>query len=204
MSEGLYLPWDKPKPRRRVDVADSYGSKRMSGRVTWRAVCKKTGEVLFEETVANLITYEATQVIAKSLGGDPSYKISHIYGEHADPGGSGYIEGSLNGLVAARADTIATMRTSPRTTTGAEVPVLTTAFGTTVDIGGVPTTDYDQNVLTVTAIFSDSSLDGRIFVGAGLVTKIGTVELLFGHSYRAALIKLSSFDIQVAWSSRYL
>lgn len=199
---GLYLPWDKP--RRRATFEDNYSPRRMRGWVTWRALCKKTGAVLFEDTVENVITFLATQVIAKGMGGDPNYKITHIYGEHADPGVSGYIEGSTNGLVAARSDTIDTLRTAPRSTTGAEVPVLTTAYGTTTDISGVPTTDYDQNVLTVTSIFSDASLDGRIFVGAGLVTQVSGTELLYAHSYRDALIKLSSFDIQVAWSTRYL
>ena len=185
-----------------MHLIDTHRKRR--GRVTWSLIDKKSGIVIPNYAAENTITFLATNVMAKSIAGDPNYKITHIYGEHADPGGSGYSEGSLNGLSSARSDTIDTLRTSPRSTTGAEVPVLTTGFSTTTEISGSPTTDYDKNVVTFTSIFSDPSLDGRIFVGAGLMTVIGASEILFAHQYRPALIKLSSFDIQVAWSIEYL
>jgi hypothetical protein len=198
----LHLPWDKP--RAPITFDDSLGPRFAQGTVTWRKLCKKTGEILSEETFKNLVTFQADQIMAKALVGSPGFKITHIYGEHADPGVSGYIQGSLNGLVAARSDTVATMRTFPRDTVGAEEPVLTTAFGTTTEILMVPTTDYDQNMVTVTAIFSDPSLVGRIFVGAGLVTQVLGTELVFAHSYRPALTLLITFDLQVAWTIRFL
>jgi hypothetical protein len=177
----------------------------MKGHVQWTLIDKATGAQSLEYEAENTITFLATNIMAKSIAGLPDYKITHIYGEHADPGGSGYIEGSLNGLSSMRADTIADLQTSPRSTAGAEEPVLVTNFSTTTENPpGAPVTDYTDNIATFTAIFSDPSLDGRIFVGAGLMTLVAGTELLFAHQYRPALIKLSSFDIQVAWSVRYL
>lgn len=200
MNQPLILPWDNPRKSLYFEETPA----KPSGYVEWFLRDKKTGELHLEWGAKNTITFLATKVMARSLSGLPDYKITHIYGEHADPGVSGYSEGSLNGLSSSRSDTIDTLRTSPRSTTGAEEPILTTGFSTTLKISGVPTTDYDENIATYTAIFSNPSLDGEIFVGAGMITKVGTSEILFAHQYRPALIKLSSFDILVAWSVRYL
>lgn len=180
-------------------------AKPVQGQVQWSLIDKQTGLVIVDHIAENTVTFLATNVMAHSITGDPNYKITHIYGEHADPGFSGYVDGSLNGLSTSRSDTIDVLRTSPRSTTGAEEQVLTTGFATTLENPpGFPVTDYDKNIVTFTAIFSAPSLDGEIFVGAGLMTVIGTSEILFAHQYRPALTKLSSFDIQVAWSLRYL
>ena len=192
----LCLPWDLPNRA----LQDVVPPKEIKGHVQWFKVCRETGEKSLEYEAENTITYLATNIMAKSIAGLPDYKITHIYGEHADPGFSGYSEGSLNGLSSTRSDTIDDLRTSPRSTTGAEEPVLITSFATTTENPpGTPVSDYTNNIATFTAIFSDPSLDGEIFVGAGLMTLVSGTELLFAHQYRPALIKLISFDIQVSW-----
>ena len=177
---------------------------KVSGYVTWKRICNTTGKVLKSETFKNLITYQGSTVLNKSLAGVPGFKVTHIYGEHADPGGSGYVEGSLNGLSTDRQDTVETLRTSPRETTDAEVPILLSSFATTTEISGVPTTDYDQNITSYFGVIDNPALDGRIFVGSGLVTQINDSEILVTHQYRPALIKLSSFHINIIWSLRFL
>jgi len=146
----------------------------------------------------NLVTFKGADIMAKSITGDPQYKITHAYLEHADPGGSGYIEGSLNGLVADRTDDISILRTSPRSTTDAEEAITSVAFVST------DSNKFLHNGVTFSSSFADSNLDGRIIVGAGLITIIGTIENLYAHSYFPAVIKPANQDIFLAWTQQFL
>jgi len=128
----------------------------------------------------NLITYDGSTVLARALGGDQDYHITHIYGEHGPSGV--YTPGSTNGLVASKNDTIDTLRTAPRSTDDAESKVIFPSY-----VSSEP--PYNQNVVTFTASFNDSSLDGRILVGAGLVCQIRGSEILFAHAYFPAYEK---------------
>ena len=143
--------------------------------------------------VNNVITYEGATILAHVLTGDLDYRITHIYGEHADPIASGYIPGSTNGLTALKSDTIDILRTPPRETTNAESPVITATYYTSES-------PYQNNVVTFTASWSSDLLDGRIIVGAGMVTQYRSAEYLFSHAYFPAQIKQPGEELICHWS----
>jgi len=179
-------------------LRDRY-SKRYRGQVTYRVVEEATGKVVKTVTRPNIITYQGADFFAKASAGLPEYKFTHIYGEHADPGFSGYIEGSLNGLVTDRTDTVDVLRTSPRDTVDAEAQILVTSFATSDPLL------YSHNLVTILAVWDSSAVNGEIFVGAGLICKLpdGT-EILVAHNYVPALIKLAGFAIQAVWTIELL
>ena len=154
---------------------------------------KKTKKVLQVLDAKNVITYEGATILAHALTGDRDYRITHIYGEHADPGGSGYIPGSTNGLTALKSDTIDILRTPPRSTVNAESPVITASYYTSE-------TPYQNNVVTFTASWSSDLLDGRIIVGAGMINQYRAAEYLFSHAYFPAQIKQPGEELICHWS----
>ena len=153
---------------------------------------KKISKVI---EVKNVITYEGAKILAHTLAGDIDYRITHIYGEHAASGV--YTPGSTNGLVASKSDTIDTMRTPPRTTDNAESPLIFANYYTSEP-------PYDKNVVTFSASWSSSLLDGRIIVGAGLVTQFKSAELLFAHAYFPAQIKQVGKELICHWSEIFV
>lgn len=152
-----------------------------------------TGAIVKEWYHDNTFTYLGTGILAQALAGNNTFRITHCYGEHADAGTSGYIEGTTNGLTVARTDTVATLRTAPRSTTDAEAPILFPVFSTS----GVV---YSGNVVTFAATFDNDNIDGRIIVGAGLVCVINGVEYLVAHSYFPATIKQANHELIAYWS----
>ena len=156
-----------------------------------------TGKIIKQINGSNLVRYEGSDILAKAISGETNFEIGYIYGEHADPAASGYVSGSLNGLVAARGDTIATLRTAPRDTVNAESQILYKNYNNS-------DSSYSYNIATYTVSISSELVNNRIFVGAGLVCKIGTSEYLFSHSYFPGHIKLSNHEIIVIWSVEFI
>lgn len=152
------------------------------------------GTIHREIDTKNLLTFLGAGLLAQGE------EISHMYLEHADPGASGYIENSLNGLSADRGDDISVMRTAPRDTVDAEVQILSTT-----DSNSSPS-DYPlANVRTYIANFNDVNLDGRIIVGAGLIKILDNgQEILGSHAYFPATIKVASREIILLWSRQFL
>lgn len=140
----------------------------------------------------NVITYAGADLLARMVSGESQYGVNYLYGEHADPGGSGYVEGSLNGLSEAKTDTLTIMRTAPRSTTDAETPILFKVYDKSSGL-------YANNVVTYTAALNSDATNGRIYVGAGLVTRVGNNEILFAHSYFPGHIKLANHEILIHW-----
>lgn len=156
-------------------------------------ITKKVRKII---EVNNVITYEGATILAHALTGDGDYRVTHIYGEHADPGGSGYIPGSTNGLVALKSDTIDVLRAPPRDTVNAESPVITASYYTSA-------TPYQNNVVTFTASWNSDLLDGRIIVGAGMITQFRSAEYLFSHAYFPAQIKQPGEELICHWSELF-
>lgn len=164
----------------------------VKGIIELEVIDKKTRELIKKTTVNNIVTYIAPTVFTQALYGNSDYRITHIYGEHAIAGT--YPEGSLPPLTALRTDTVDTLRTAPRTTANAESPLIFASFSTS-DISL-----YINNVITFSASFDSDLLNGEVIVGAGLICKIGTLELLTNHAYFPGHVKTSSHELAIHWS----
>jgi len=143
----------------------------------------------------NIVVYGGSEILARALSGDNSYRITNIYAEHAAHPGT-YTEGSTNGLVALKSDTIDTMRVSPRETSNAESPLIFSNFRTSA-------TPYKNNVVTFSASWNSSSLDGRIIGGAGLVVQLKNIEILYAHAYFLAEVKQPGKELICHWSQLF-
>lgn len=137
----------------------------------------------------NIITYEGTEVLVKSLANIPHWGITHIYGEY----GTDFVAGVLVGT-ATKIDTVSTMRNAPgKLTTGAEEPILHNSFQRTNN-------NYSDNVVSFYASISDSALDTKVFGGAGLIMRYNSMEYLVAHQYFTGITKLAGHEIVIIWS----
>ena len=143
----------------------------------------------------NLITYIGATILSHAIAGEDGYKITHIYGEWVDQG-QGYSEGSLNGLEAAKTDTIETMRTPPRNTQYAESPILFASYGSSGE-------QYNNNQITFAASFNDSNLAGKLLQGAGLIVQLNNKELLYAHSYFPAILIQPNEELLCHWTQEF-
>lgn len=139
----------------------------------------------------NLITKQGPSILAKCYGGDIKFKAAYMYGEHAPDG----TYGDICGLDPTTDDRVSTMRTAPRSTTDAEVPIIYSNYSN--DSG------YDFNIVTFTASFNSASLNNRQFVGAGLVSIANGEEYLFNHAYYPTHLKTLNHDIIIIWSIKF-
>jgi len=144
---------------------------------------------LIRET-KNTITYTATFLLAKSITGQEDYRITHIYGEYGP--NDVYTEGSTNGLITSRNDTIETLRIPPRTTVYAESPIIGISYQSTDE-------NHKENSVTFMAVWDNPSLNGYIIVGAGLICQTINNEYLYAHAYFPA-IKKDNEDLICHWT----
>ena len=136
--------------------------------------------------------------MAQCIAGNYQSRVSHIYGEHADPVSSGYIEGTMNGLIALKNDTIdITMNTGEHSTSGAEVPIIFPGFSSS-DLSR-----FSGNVVTFNCAIDNPILDGRILIGLGLVAIVNGQETLFSHTYIPAFIINGAKEIIAHWSIEF-
>jgi len=137
----------------------------------------------------NMITYEGTEVLVKSLANLPHWGITHIYGEY----GTDFAAGVLVGA-AAKTDTVSIMRNPPgRLTTDAEETILHNSFQRSNN-------NYTDNVVSFYASISNSTLDGSVFGGAGLVMNYSGNEYLVAHQFYTGITKLVGHEIVIIWS----
>lgn len=173
---------------------------------TLKVFCiNSSGKILRTFSESNILTFAICDVYTKAISGNPEYRITHIFAEHAAHPASGYVEGSLNGLVAAKSNTYETQNTAPRTTSGAEMPILQITFDrTTEHPPGTPIAHYSHNILTTSAVMSNSALVNRIFVAAGLATQIGANKILIARAIHPGIILTTAFNIVYFWTIRLL
>ena len=170
----------------------------------------ETGNIIKTINGKNLVTYQGADILARTLSGNVPYPIKYMYFETADPGFSGYIENSLNGLVALKTDTLDTMNTPPRSTIDSEVPIFYSTLQRSDE------SIYKHNVIIFNATLSNSLVNNRIIVGVGLVSDVsggpygpipgpGDVsKYLFSHAYIPGHIKLPGQEIMIQWGVQFV
>jgi len=143
----------------------------------------------------NLITYQGCDVLAKRMSGDNKYKITHVYGEHVPAG----TYGAVHGLEATREDTVDTMEDIPtsRTTEYAREAILYPSYSSSNG-------NYQNNIMNFTTSFKGSNVENRQFVGAGLVTVVGTTQYLFSHIYFPTHDLVVNHEIIITWSVEFI
>lgn len=162
------------------------------------------GKVVQTEYAKNIITYTATNIFAHSLGGDQTFLPTHIH-----VGGSLPINVPGVFPTVARSDTGLDASTDPGGLPGnvrAQLPIISQIF-TGVSTVGAPTGQQNNNVVTFTALMpqfpDDPSLAGKSFYEAGIITKIGSTDLLFSHQFHTAITKQDGFQLVYSWSIRF-
>jgi len=163
------------------------------------------GEIVQVVYVKNVITFTATNIMARSLGGDATYNPTHII-----------VGGSLipvAPIAVSRSDIELSTLTNDDPITGGDpvnnarelIPVSSPGF-TGISTAGAPTGQQNNNVVTFTGVMpafpTNPNLDGKKFYEAGIITKIGTSELLFSHQFHAPVEKLAGFQLVYTWSIR--
>lgn len=158
------------------------------------------GEVKDRAFVKNVITFGATNILARCLGGDLTFKPTHFI-----IGGS--VPASVPGTfpTVSRSDTDLDINIADPNNSKAEIPISSVAYSASPTTGA-PTGQQTTNVVTFTAILpavpSDATLNGRSFYEAGIITKIGSTNTLFSHQFHSAIQKLEGFQLVYTWSVR--
>ena len=160
------------------------------------------GKIVNSVFIKNVITYKATNILARSLGGDASYNPTHIWvgGAAAAP--------SLPTV--SRSDTSLSTASDPAsdpTNVRSELLIASKSYSSSPTTGA-PSGQQNNNVVTFTAIMpaipTDSSLNTKYFFEAGIITKIGTENILFSHQAHTAIQKLQGFQLVYTWSIRFI
>ena len=160
------------------------------------------GKVVQVVYTKNVITFTATNILARSLGGDTTYSPTHILvGGSVTPSPPITVTRSdveLSSLTDDVADPVNNAR---------ELLPIASAGYTGVSTTGAPVGQQNNNVVTYTAVMpafpSNLNLDGKKFYEAGIITRIGTSELLFSHQFHEPVEKLSGFQLVYTWSIRF-
>lgn len=153
----------------------------------------------------NVITYTATNIFARSLGGDATYNPTHIH-----VGGSNTVPGVFPPVD--REDTTLDSSTDPNVDPVNNVrsllPIVSKGFTSSPTTTNSQPDQQNNNVVSFTAIMSgfpdDPTLNGKNFFEAGIITKIGDTELLMTHQFHEAIEKLEGFQLVYTWSIRFL
>ncbi len=164
-----------------------------------------TGKIDIVHTQKNLITYDATNLMARSISGQgPSY-VNQIAVQYFTDS-SGKTDNDDPGLVPDRADHVSTL-SSDMSIGVLTLPVLTTTFA------GIPSVNSDDvkliqnsNVVTFfTAIDDDNgtTINNKFMVGAGLLGVTAGQNVLFAHQYIPLIEKLPFYQLLINWSIRF-
>lgn len=163
------------------------------------------GELLSSSFGKNVITYTATNILARSLGGDATYNPTHIW-----VGGASTANVPSPLPVVSRSDTTLDTETDPLARAGnvrSELPIASVIY-TGVSTSGAPSGQQNNNIVTYTAVMpqypDDPSLAGKSFFEAGIITKIGSTNLLFSHLFHTAQTKEDGTTLVYTWSIRML
>lgn len=175
------------------------------GRLTVAQVCAKTGRIYKYETNKNIITFRAADVMAKRLGDDNSFQISHLIA-----GGDTTTPGVFPAV--ARTDTELDPITDPGIDPArvrVELPVVSPSFSV-IASPSAPAGLQQHNVVTFTAIMpalpgpGDPAFNGKEFFEAGLIARVGSDDILFNHLFHSGVEKLEDFQLVYTWAIRFL
>lgn len=162
------------------------------------------GTVVDTSYSKNVITFTATNIFARALGGDLTYTPTHIW-----VGGALPVNVPSPFPTVSRSDTTLDTETDPLARAGnvrAELPISSKIY-TAVATTGAPAGQQNNNIITFTATMpqfpDDVTLTGKSFFEAGIITKIGSENLLFSHQFHTALTKEDGFTLVYSWSVRF-
>ena len=163
------------------------------------------GEVVEEKFSKNVITYTATNIFARSLGGDTSFNPSHIL-----VGGSNIIPGVFPTV--SREDTELDASTDPVVDPvnhiRSALPIATSSFTSSPTDTNTQPAQQNSNVVTYTAVMpgfpDDTDLNGKNFFEAGIISKVGSSDFLVTHQFHEAIQKLEGFQLVYTWSIRFI
>ena len=161
-----------------------------------------SGKICKKVFIQNIITYKATNILARSLGGDETYNPTHIW-----VGGTT----SAPALPAvSRSDTTLSTSSDPDVSVNnvrSELNISSRAYSSSATTGA-PSGQQNNNVVTFSAVMpaipSDTTLNNKYFFEAGIITKIGTENILFAHQSHTAIQKLQGFQLVYTWSIRFI
>ncbi len=180
------------------DEGSTYDLKQAEGILRVFLQDPETKQIVDHRVVRNVITYNAADVMAKAVVGDSQFQLSHIYFQHNTT--AVFPTEGVVVATATRDDDITNLTDGPSVTTNAEVPILTRGFAASPEVPG----RYNHNIVTVTAVAGSDLLNNQMFIGAGLVARVGNTDILFAHQYFPTLLKLPQFQVVGAWSVRFL
>jgi len=156
----------------------------------------------------NIITFTATNIMARTLGLDQSYAPTHILVGGTDLAD---IPGAFPAVT--RNDTSLSSATDSGVVASAvrrELPIVARSFLSVPTTSNTFPEQQTSNVVSFTAILPAvpedglPSVDGKSFFEAGIITKLGSTNVLFSHQFHAAIEKLNNFQLVYTWAIRFL
>ena len=180
---------------------DSYDNRRTAGFLRIIEIDESTGEISRILAEKNIITYTATNIIARTLSGDVNYKISNFLlggkdGAAPDPAG-----------VAAREDSVMDVLTSYAGDNPivVDVPAVSPQFTGIASPTNASPAQQTDNLVTFTGIMpSEGSFNGKWFHEAGCIARVGAIDYMFAHVFYTPVEKKLGFNLIYTWSFRFL
>ncbi len=181
--------------------SDRYCNSYYRGFLRIEKVRESDGEIIQIVNVANIITYTATNLMARGIAGDIQYKISFFRvggktGAASVPAGTATRDDTeLDILTAFPGD-------DPQIV---EFPAISPSFtGEASPSNGDPSLQYN-NIVTFTGIMpSEGSFDGKYFHEAGMFAKVADEYIMFSHQFHVPIIKDNGFNLVYTWSIKFL
>ena len=164
-------------------------------------VRESDGEIVEIVNVKNVITYTATNLMARSIAGDVTYKVSTFRvggktGAASVPAGTATRDDTeLDILVAYPGD-------DPEIV---EFPAISPSYTGEASPGNGAPELQNNNIVTFTGIMpSQGSFDGKHFHEAGLFASVGGGLTMFSHQFHTPIEKQNGFNLVYTWSIKYL
>jgi hypothetical protein len=165
------------------------------------------GKIDLIYTTQNLITFDATNLFARSIAGQQSSYVNRIgvqyYTDSANP--AGQADNVPAGLVPVRTDRYADLTSTD--ISKLDLPILSYTFS------GIPTTAdplakiiQTSNAITFHSAVDDDtggSMNNLFMLGAGLVGVSGGVDVLVAHQYIPLIQKLPFYQLLINWTIRF-
>jgi len=162
----------------------------------------------------NIITFTATNIMARVLGRDQAYAPTHILVGGTDPTDIPGFPTFTPSTAVTREDTSLSSDTNDLVVLSAvrrELPIVSRGFQSSPSPSNTTSPEQQtSNVVTFTAILPAvpedglPSVDGKSFFEAGIITKLGSTNLLFSHQFHEPIEKLNNFQLVYTWAIRFL
>jgi hypothetical protein len=162
----------------------------------------------------NIITYTATNIMARVLGRDGTYAPTHIWVGGTDAADVPGFPGPLTPTTAVnREDTGLSSDTDDSVVLSSvrrELPIVSRAFISSPTASNTLPEQQTSNVISFTAILPAvpedglPSVNGKSFFEAGIITKLGASNVLFSHQFHEPIEKLNNFQLVYTWAIRFL